>query len=249
MKRVATALTLGLALISPGMAAPEATPKAVSFKAADGLSVSANFLSGPTGAPLILLFHMADSNKSEYRTIAPRLNAVGFGTLAVDARSGHATNAGDYPNLTAEAYEKKEGTEAGYSEAYPDLVAALKWARKTAPRSKVFVLGSSYSANLVFRLAVDHPGDVSAVMAFSPTPAADVVKAATKLKVPVFVTSADSGREVEDARAVLKAVGSARKIQFVPQSGRHGADALSPQWNRAAEDYWKALLAFLSPLK
>ncbi|GAA5533253.1 alpha/beta hydrolase [Deinococcus aluminii] len=244
---LSTLLTgLALTVLTGARAAPT---RLVSFPAADGLTVYANYTPAPTGAPLILLFHQADSNKSEYETTAPRLNRAGFGTLAVDARSGHATYAGEKRNLTADAYEKKTGDTAGFGQAYPDLEAALRWAKTAAPGHKLLVLGSSYSANLVFRLAADHPRDVAAVLAFSPVPGDDVRQAAPRVRVPVFITSAGSGGEVEAARQVLRLVGSPHKTQFVPESGPHGASALAPLGDPAAERYWQALLAFLAPLK
>ncbi|EYB69756.1 hypothetical protein DEIPH_ctg002orf0084 [Deinococcus phoenicis] len=253
MRHLALVLVAALGAGDVGEAAQaqprQAQPGLVTFRAADGLPVAAQYRPGPAGAPLILLFHQADSNKSEYREVTPRLNRAGFGTLAVDARSGHATQAGDERNLTAEAYEKKTGTTAGFEQAYPDLEAALKWAKAAAPGRRVLVLGSSYSANLVFRLAAEHPQDVRAVMAFSPTPEDSVLKAAPRVKVPVFVTSAGSATEIEAARAVLRAVASPQKTQFVPRAGPHGASALTSLGNAAPEPYWQALLAFLSSLR
>lgn len=245
------ALLCGSPVLAGGASPASVTssPALVSFPAADGLSLWANYGPGPSGAPIILLFHMAASNKAEYREIAPRLNRLGYATLAVDARNGQDTYAGDYPNLTAAAYRKKTGNTAGFDETYPDLEAALRWARHKQPKSKVYVLGSSYSADLVFRLAAEHPADVQAVMSFSPGAWDSTLSAAHKVKVPVFLTSAGNGAEVESAKRVLDAVASPVKTQYVPKSGPHGADALNTLGNSAAADYWQALTAFLSRLK
>lgn len=232
-----------------GGAESAAGTKLVQFTAQDGLPVYANYTSGKAGAPIFLLFHQADSNKAEYRDIAPRLNRLGYATLAVDARSGHATNAGDDRNLTADAYEKKAGFTASFEQALPDLTAALAWARKQDAGRKIYLLGSSYSANLVFFVAAAHPKEVSAVFSFSPAPNEVTLQVAPKVKLPVFVTSASSGYEVEDAKKIVQALGSTQKTQFVPQAGPHGASALSPQSNNQAEKYWQALEAFLKKLK
>ena len=60
-----------------------------SLQAADGVGVYAD-LARATRARrgTILLFHQAGTNRGEYEPIAPRLNAVGFDTLAIDQRSG-----------------------------------------------------------------------------------------------------------------------------------------------------------------
>lgn len=223
----------------------------VTFRAADGLPVSAFYTPGPASAPILLLFHQAGSNKYEYREIAPRLRQLGYGSLAVDARSGEATHAGEHRNLTNEAYRKKTGnTDAGYDEAYQDLVAALKWIRIREPGRPVYLLGSSYSAELVFQLAAEYPDDVQAVLSFSPMGRDAALVNAAKVRVPVFLTSASDEGEIERARNMLDAVGSQQKTQFKPEVGPHGASALTRTFNlRGFEAYWQAMTAFLNTLR
>ncbi|WP_204283332.1 hypothetical protein, partial [Klebsiella pneumoniae] len=81
-----------------------------------------------------------------------------------------------------------------------------------------------------FLLAAEHPGEVKAVLAFSPGEYFDDAKlvrtAAAKVKAPVFVTSAQDGREIDAARDILAAV-PGEKEQFVPkQGGVHGSSTL-----------------------
>lgn len=221
----------------------------VTLTAADGVKVAGVYTGVDKPKALILLFHQAESGKDEYATIAPRLATWGYASLRIDQRAGGALFGG---NETATGVGVKPGhvaTSAEYLAARPDLEAALAWA--TAKKLPVILWGSSYSASLVFLLAADHPGDVKAVMAFSPGEYFDdktlVARAAARVKAPVFVTSAQDGHEIDEARTILAAVPGKDKEQFVPkQGGVHGASTLLRAKNKdGAEPAWAAVIAFL----
>ncbi|TMJ40603.1 MAG: lysophospholipase, partial [Alphaproteobacteria bacterium] len=160
--------------------------------------------------PIILAFHQANYNRLEYREIAPRLVKLGFSVLAIDQRSGG--NYGGEENRTA----KESKAFWTYTDALPDLEAALEWARAKHPKSKIIAWGSSYSASLVIVLAAKSH-DVAGVMAFSP-----------------------------GEYMIFKALASSDKIQFVPERfGVHGSSALlQPQGK--SDEYWKAVETFLA---
>jgi dienelactone hydrolase len=221
----------------------------VAFKASDGLEVGGTYYGTPgSSRPLVLLFHMASSNRGEYRAIAPRLNQLGFDALAIDQRSGGAGFGAR--NETA----ARLGRGATFDEALKDLEAALAWARGQKPARPIIVWGSSYSASLVFLLAASHPGEIAGVLSFSPgeylNRSGAVREAARKVGVPVFVSSASDSGEISEARAILAAAASPSKTQFVPKSGLHGSSTLDPARNpRGAEENWTAVAAFLDRLK
>jgi alpha-beta hydrolase superfamily lysophospholipase len=222
----------------------EAASQAVTLRARDGVSISGLAYTADHPKAIVLLFHQADSSKAEYATIAPRLVAAGFTALAIDQRSGGSLYG---PNETA----RRLGKEAGYEQAKPDLEAALDWA--TAKHLPVVLWGSSYSASLVFEVAAEHAQEVSAVMAFSPGEYFDdmkaVARAAAKVRVQIYVTSAPDAGEVSDARAILAASPARTKIQYVPQVGVHGASTLiEAQDPKGAAENWKHALAFLNAL-
>src|SRR6516165_4216994 len=159
MKIVELLFAAGLA-ISP---APGHAAEAISFAASDRVQVFANFYSaGSKAKPLILLFHQAGSNRGEYDTIAPMLVTLGFNALAIDQRSGG--NAWNRTNETVKHF----GKSTDYGEALLDLEAALQWAKSSGHTGPILVWGSSYSAALVFLLAVNHRREVNAILAFSP---------------------------------------------------------------------------------
>jgi alpha-beta hydrolase superfamily lysophospholipase len=241
------ALLLGIVL-GPMMpvAVPAATiPAPVTLRAEDGLKVSGLYYRATRARAIILLFHQAGSSKGEYATIAPRLVAAGFSALAIDQRSGGSLFG---PNETS----RRLGREATYREAKMDLAGALAWARST--RLPVILWGSSYSAALVFEVAAEHPGETSAVLAFSPGEylgsGRPVARAAARVSVPIYVTSSAKHDEIEAARQILAASPSTNKVQYAPAIGVHGASTLiAARDPRGATDNWRHVLAFLSGLK
>lgn len=192
----------------------------------------------------ILLFHQAGSNWAEYTQIGPRLAGLGYDVTAIDQRSGG--NAFGRSNATAAARDKR----SGFLETLPDLEATLADARQRLAGKPIIVVGSSYSAALVFLLAAGHPSDVAAVIAFSPgeyLSGASVSEAAARVSIPLFVSSAADDFEISAAADILAASPSKRKEQFVPKVGPHGAALLradsNPEGSSAA---WAALETFLA---
>lgn len=234
---------LGLLLLG---ASASRAQEPVAFKTADGITVYGDYYAGAKATrPVILAFHQADFNRLEYREIAPRLVKEGFSVLAIDQRSGG--NYGGVDNRTA----KEAKAFWVYTDALPDLEAALAWAREKHPNAKLIAWGSSYSASLAIVLASKHK-DVAGVLAFSPGEYFDgkpsVREAAKTVTVPVFITSRGDKEKVI-AKLILEAVTAQDKTQFIPEgTGVHGSSALlQPQGK--AEEYWQAVDAFLAKFK
>ena len=221
---------------------------AVLLTAADGVKVHGDvWRAAAAKAPIIVAFHQAGSSAAEYAPIAPRLVAAGYTVLAIDQRSGDGAFGGT--NRTAAAFGWRE---VSYDAALPDLEAALGWAKAEAHGAPVVVWGSSYSAALVFLLAAAHPGDVAAIVAFSPgeyLARKDAVRAAArKVTVPVYVDQASGKDEIASSAAILKAVKSGDKQQLVARApSTHGSSTLRDDKNAAgAEAHWQGVLAFLA---
>ncbi|HZG46502.1 MAG TPA: alpha/beta hydrolase [Allosphingosinicella sp.] len=220
-------------------------PEAVELVAANGIKLCGTYRRAVDPKALILLFHQRGSSRAEYFEIAPRLAANGYSSLAIDQRGG-----GDrwrVPNRTAEQW----GETQSHLEAMPDLEAAFAWG--AAQGLPLVLWGSSYSAALVFLLAAAHPGQVRALLAFSPGDYVEgglVVAAARELHVPVFITSATTLNEVGYAQPVFDAVGSADKTYFLPaEGGEHGSLTLIRSENPDGyEEMWGAVLSFLQRL-
>lgn len=213
----------------------------VRLKAADGVTVFGTFYLVGKGRPIILLFHQASSNRGEYETIAPELVKLGFNALAIDQRSGGTM--WNRSNQTRDA----RGQDSEFPGALPDLEAALAWAKASGYRP-ILVWGSSYSAALVFVLAAKHP-EIAGLLSFSPGEylgGGHIVRdAATRVRVPVFATSAKF--EAIQVKPIFEAIASRDKTQFVPENlGLHGSSALI---STNKNEYWVAIRAFLNKFK
>lgn len=226
----------------PAANAGPVSADAVTLTAADGVKIAGVYTRAAQPKALLLLFHQADSGKDEYALLAPQLAQAGYSSLRIDQRAGGTLYG---VNETVKAL----GHSGSYAEAKRDLDAAFAWAR--GQKLPIVLWGSSYSAALVFLLAAEHPGQVQALLAFSPGEYLDdkgaVARAAAKVTAPIFVTSAQTTQEQEAAHAILAASPAKEKVQFYPkQGGVHGSSTLLRMKNpNGAADAWHATLAFL----
>jgi dienelactone hydrolase len=243
-----------LAVVAMLVAGPNATSFAdegfasVDFPTAGGIQGRADvYEAQDKSATLILLFHQAGWSRGEYREIAPKLVKAGYRVMAVDQRSGGKVN-----GVQNETHRRatRMGLARSYLDAYVDMEAALSYARKELAAPRVIVWGSSYSASLVFRMAAEHPNEVTAVMAFAPgeyfkKEGRDYVQSfAKRVKQPVFVTSAK--KEREQVWPIFNASPAEKKILFTPASkGQHGSRALWNEWSDS-DVYWTAVNGFLT---
>ncbi|NNE18210.1 MAG: alpha/beta fold hydrolase [Myxococcales bacterium] len=238
---VVLAGTVGTALADSGV-------KSIDFPTEGGIQGRADvYTSKNESATLVLLFHQAGWSRGEYREIAPKLVEAGYRVMAVDQRSGGVVN-----GVKNETHRRatKMGLPRRYLDAYADLEAALRYARKELGVTRIIAWGSSYSASLVFRLAAEHPEVVTAVMAFAPGEYFEKQKSpvyiwnfAKRVKQPLFVTS--SKKERTQVKPIFDASPAKKKVLFTPASrGQHGSRAL---WEKFADHdvYWAAVNGFL----
>jgi dienelactone hydrolase len=226
----------------------------INFSSADGLLITAERYTPHDidTTPLIVLFHQAGSSRGEYNEIAPRLNKSGFNCIAVDLRSGEYSRGKD--NETAiRAGEQNLATS--YADALPDIIAALRYARKHYRNSKIIAWGSSYSAALVLKVAGDQAELVDGVVAFSPGEYFShigksktwIQQSAKNINVPVFITS--SKTETDSWAPIYDVIDKSHRQRFIPETaGKHGSKAL---WKKYADSqvYWHAVMAFLDRFK
>ena len=220
--------------------------EAVMLKAADGLKVTADVYRtvDTPDATWIVLAHQAGSSRGEYRTIAPRLNKLGFNAIAIDQRSGKAF--GGIRNETAQRAAAR-GIKPNYASALPDIEAGIAFARQQT-KGRVVLWGSSYSAALALWMAGQAGARIDAVVSMSPGEyirGRGIARAAAGIKVPVLITSPTSERR--KWRNIFKAIPGERKVGFAPSSGgRHGSSALIPARNKSSDAYWAVVEKFLA---
>jgi dienelactone hydrolase len=198
--------------------------------------------------PLIVMFHQANWSRGEYRETGPRFNERGYNCLAVDLRSGNKVLG--IVNQTARR-AREAGKKTRYIDAMQDIKAALAYARSKLNPPLLLVLGSSYSAGLVLKIAGDYPGLVDGILAFSPAeyftrdgmPYDWVINSAKNITVPVFITSAR--KEKSRWSDIYEAINTSSKFSYIPVTkGKHGSRSL---WSRFedSEGYWRVIDTFL----
>lgn len=222
----------------------------VSFPSGDGLLISADlYLKHPKTAPFILLMHRAGWSRGEYLEIAPKLNALGFNAMAIDQRSGKTKY--NVANKTFEA-AIAAAKPVEFTDAIPDLQAAIDYAKNNYASGKFLLLGSSYSSSLGLLMLKENPGKIDAYLAFSPgeyfekmgKPAPWVAEQASSVTIPVFFTSRRS--EYEAGKSIFDKIPSKNKIYYLPDTeGKHGAEALFST-TAEQEGTWIALRQFLA---
>ena len=231
------------------LSAHTSAQQTITFPSLDTLPVTADiYLAHGSDAPLIVLFHQAGWSRGEYGEIAPKLNVLGFNCLAVDLRSGGSVLG--VTNKTAAA-ASQVGAPTGYTDALPDVIASLRYARAELHASQVLAWGSSYSAALVIKVAGDEPELVDGVLSFAPgeyfesagKPVDWIQTAAKKIRTPTFITSAR--HEKPAWVSIFEAIPVEFRVSYLPAtSGNHGSRAL---WGKFADSdgYWGAVRAFL----
>lgn len=230
------------------------------FPSGDGHPIIADYYPHSTSAPVILMFHQSVSSRGEYRDIAKRLNMLGFNCLAMDLRWGKRDFWNKVINETAKEFgtpkvvDEYEDTEEYQLKkvwpiiwkAYEDMVASVRFAREQALGSKIIVMGSSFSAMLVFKLAGDGL-PIDGIASFSPgeyhpTQSDMLVQWLPKVDVPVYLSSGQS--EYEPVDRVHQLLASDVPVVHHQSAGRHGASVLINE----SED-WPTLVKFLNQFR
>jgi dienelactone hydrolase len=221
--------------------------KIITFPSIDNLPVTADFYESKSSEPYLLLFHQAGYSRGEYKETAEKFVKLGYNCLAVDLRSGDEVNY--VKNKTTEAaLERNLPTD--YLDAKQDIQAAIEFAIKQSARP-VIILGSSYSASLCLVLAKKYK-QIKAVIAFSPGEYFSnpnyVRDSIEGLKIPIFVASSEN--EYSYMKELFSKIDQKNLTLFKPNKGLgvHGSKALWDN-NKTSNEYWLALMLFISQLK
>ncbi|HEY6162235.1 MAG TPA: dienelactone hydrolase family protein [Bacteroidia bacterium] len=219
-----------------------AAQQTITFPSGDGLTITADLYVASDTLPYMLLLHQAGYSRGEYKETAKKFNHLGYNCLAVDLRSGGEVNG--IKNMThEEAVKNKKKTD--YLDAEQDITAAIDYLYEKSKR-RVWLVGSSYSASLALKLAVNN-FKVAAVIAFSPGEyfgkKLKVGESISKLDKPVLVLC--TTQERKDVNELMNGVISKKKTIFSPAvDGVHGSSSL---WkaNSNYHDYWIAVMMFV----
>lgn len=219
------------------------------LETSDGVTVHGD-LHQPEGVerpPLILAFHQGGGDgRGEYAPIIPRLLSEGYAVMTIDQRKGGEVFGGT--NRTVAGLP--EDAEYSYCDAYPDLDAALAYAR-TLEFKRIIAWGSSYSATLAIRLAAQYPSYLDRVIAFSPASgepmgACQPRGPASRLGIPALMIRPEREAAIETVAADLDAFRGMGHEVYVSPGGSHGSSVLvSGRTGAPTEEVWERVLSFL----
>lgn len=218
----------------------------VSFKASDGLLVSADLYQSKKTNPYILLFHEDQSCKAEYDSIVSRFIKMNYNCLSVDLRSGG--DVGFNKNETANR-AKEEGYSTSILNSILDIEAAINFIYDISGKN-VSLIGSGSSASVSLIVGARHD-NVKAVVCFSPgeylLPDCSIGSQLTDFIKPVFVACTNTEKEYLTGTEGFPGID---KVLFSPVSGEglHGTRALLKE-NPSRDEYWLSLLIFFKSLQ
>jgi dienelactone hydrolase len=151
MNHRAAMVTISAAVVL--LARPLHASTAVSFRASDGVTLSAAWTSPPNPAPAVLLVHSLSRTRQDWDSAAEALTSAGFGVLAVDLR-GHGASGGSYGSLQSMLL---------------DVQAALAWlkTRHEVDASRIGIGGMHFGATLAVLAAGSDPS-VRSIALLSP---------------------------------------------------------------------------------
>lgn len=158
-------LIIAAARTASPAAAVEARP--VSFAAADGVRIAADFYAPPVAdrgpAPMVILLHDAGAQRKSWEPLLPALHEAGFAVLALDLR-GHGESAGT---------DSRERAARGDPELFrgmqADLRGAYDWlaAQAGLDRARFALVGAGTGAGVAIQYAAKDRS-VDAVACLSP---------------------------------------------------------------------------------
>ncbi len=233
MRRLLIGLCALLGALVPGFVFAET----IQTTAADGTTVYGETYYGdlPKTAPLISLFHQAGANgRGEYGPLIDWLNGLGYRAIAWDQRSGGGRFGME--NRT----EKEASGRKGFCDAYPDIEAGIAYAHEAAAGAPLIIWGSSYSASLVWRAALDHGDKVAGVAAFSTATGGQLNRCGARSVMPDLVKRGENppflavwpDGESDQAKALRSYLTPLRTLVVIVEGGVHGSSALVPQRTR-----------------
>ena len=197
----------------------------VTIESADKTVIVGSFLeSAKPNAPALLLLHQFGSDRHSYDEFAKRLQAKGFGVLAIDGRGfGESTKTSDGKNVAvSRSDEAVKGMNA-------DVAAAFEYLsrQKNVDPARIGIVGASYGSSLALIYGAKNPR-VKAVALLSPgldyfgnMPTEPAVKSYGDR--PLLLVAADDDAESADSVKKLKAAGNNDKYEVkIYDKGGHG---------------------------
>jgi pimeloyl-ACP methyl ester carboxylesterase len=149
------------------VAALAGEPQRVSFQAADGVRIAADYLAPRSaqrgGAPIVILLHMYRSDRTAYAPLIAPLHEAGFAVLAIDLR-GHGESA---TTETRDAVLRRD--PAIFRKMQDDVRGAYDWLAQqpSVDRARFALVGASVGTSVALQYAAKDRS-VDAIVGLSP---------------------------------------------------------------------------------
>ena len=199
------------------------TPQNIKFTSADNVEIVGTFYeSAKANSPAVLLLHQWGSSRKSYDNLAKRLQAKGFGVLAIDGRGfGESVKTTDgKPVGTDRGDETVKGMKADVDNAFQFLAK-----QKNVDSARIGLVGASYGSSLAMIYGAENP-KVKAVALLSPglnylgnLPIEDAVKNFGDRNL-LLVAAEDDNESAETVKK-LKQLDEKSETQIY-QKGGHG---------------------------
>lgn len=206
---------------------PIPAPQTVKFESADKVEIVGTFYESPkANSPAVLMLHQWQSNRAAFGEFARRIQAKGFGVLAIDGRGfGDSTKTADGTRVAADrGDETVKGMKADVDNAFQFLAK-----QKNVNPMRIGIVGASYGSSLAMIYGAENK-DVAAVVLLSPglnyfgnLPIEDAVK--NYGDRPLLLVAAEDDKESAATVKKLKAsVSNERYETHIYRSGGHGTE-------------------------
>ncbi len=216
---------------SPKAETKIAEPQNVKFESAEKIEIIGTFYESPKAdSPAILMLHQWMKNRKTYDDLARRLQAKGFGVLAIDGRGfGDSTRTTDGKDVKQKPnVEKLDSNVVKNMKADVDNAFQFLAKQKNVDASRIGIVGASYGSSLAIIYAAEN-SRVKAVALLSPginyfdnLPTEPAVKNFGDR--PLLLVAAEDDKDSADAVRKLKATGGEKYEVKVYEKGGHGTN-------------------------
>lgn len=200
-------------------------PQNIKFTSAENLEIVGTFYESPkANSPAVLLLHQWGSTRKSYDDFAKRLQAKGFGVLAIDGRGfGDSTKTTDGKTVSTDrGDETVKGMKADVDNAFQFLAK-----QKNVDAQKIGIVGASYGSSLAIIYGAENK-QIKAVALLSPglnyfgnMPTEPAVK--NYGDRPLLLVAAEDDKESADTVRKLKEADAKSEMQIYPKGG-HGTE-------------------------
>ncbi len=198
-------------------------PLRIELNSIDGVKLVGLMHESKTSKAIILV-HQLNSSKESYSSLAKKLNAKGFTTIAIDLR-GH----GESIEKNNKKYLWVNFNTNDYVSMEKDVNAFYNYLKQKG-LNKIYLIGASVGANTVLNFASKNK--VEAIVLLSPSLDYKGIKtkeSAKKINTPVFIACSKQDYSFNDCNKLNELIQSEKETHFI-FGQKHGSKILKDEF-------------------